>query len=83
MTDNGMQETATGRPSSSANLPTVRRTLVQVGERRGPDVAILAGVAAGERVVTAGQIKLYDGAPVRISSPDTGTRPPTTRRQEP
>jgi membrane fusion protein (multidrug efflux system) len=56
--------------------------LVQVGERRGPDVAILAGIAAGERVVTAGQIKLYDGASVSISSADAGTRPPTAQPQE-
>jgi membrane fusion protein (multidrug efflux system) len=83
MPDNGTQEAAAGHPPSPANLPTVRRTLVQVGERRGTDVAILAGVAAGERVVTAGQIKLYDGAPVSISSADAGTRVPTAQRQEP
>jgi membrane fusion protein (multidrug efflux system) len=82
MTDNGTQEAAAGHPSSSANLPTVRRTLVQVGERRGPDVAILAGVAAGERVVTAGQIKLYDGAPVSISNAAAGTHTPPAQRQE-
>jgi membrane fusion protein (multidrug efflux system) len=82
MTDSGTQEAAAGQPSSPANLPIVQRRLVQVGERRGPDVAILAGVAAGERVVTAGQIKLYDGAPVRISSPDAGTRPPAAGHQE-
>jgi RND family efflux transporter MFP subunit len=82
MPDNGTQEAAAGQPSSPANLPTVQRRLVQVGERRGPDVAIPSGVAAGERVVTAGQIKLYAGAPVRISSPDAGTRAPTAQRQE-
>ena len=42
-----------GSPPPTASLPTVKRTLVQVGERRGTNIAILTGVARGERVVTA------------------------------
>jgi hypothetical protein len=45
-------------------------------------VAILAGVAAGERVVTAGQMKLSDGAPVSISNAAAGTHAPPAQRQE-
>jgi membrane fusion protein (multidrug efflux system) len=75
-------EGPTEPPAPPTNLPTVRRTLVQVGERRGHDVAILAGVAAGERVVTAGQMKLYNGAPASISSADAGTHAPTAQPQE-
>jgi RND family efflux transporter MFP subunit len=62
--------------------PTVERTLVQVGERRGTNVAILGGGTAGERVVTAGQMKLYDGAPVLIADADAGTRAPPAQPQE-
>jgi RND family efflux transporter MFP subunit len=75
-------QAAAGHAPPTANLPTVKRTLVQVGERRGTDVAILAGIPPGERVVTAGQIKLYDGAPVIITSTDTGTRAPLAQPQE-
>ena len=37
---------------------------LRVGEVRGERVAIVEGVSAGERVVTAGQIKLQANAPV-------------------
>lgn len=45
-----------------------RQVFVQVGPTRGDQVAILSGVAAGATVVSAGQIKLQDGAPVRINN---------------
>ena len=82
MTGNGTKAATAGHPTPTANPPTVRRTLVQVGERSGTEVAIRAGVAAGERVVTAGQIKLYNGASVIIASADAGTRPPVAQPQE-
>jgi membrane fusion protein (multidrug efflux system) len=43
------------------------RTRVEVGQRRDAKVEILNGVAANEVVVTAGQLKLRDGAPVTIA----------------
>jgi RND family efflux transporter MFP subunit len=46
---------------------TVARLPVKTGERRGARVAILEGVAPGDRVVTAGQLKLFEGAPVTIA----------------
>lgn len=45
---------------------TVERRAVRVGGRRGDQVMISDGVTAGERVVTAGQIRLRDGATVVI-----------------
>lgn len=55
---------------------TAKLRLVRVGERRENDVAVLDGVKAGETIVTAGQIKLRDGAPVKIdNSVDTATAP--------
>ncbi|WP_025131622.1 efflux RND transporter periplasmic adaptor subunit [Pseudomonas sp. PH1b] len=44
--------------------PTVRRVSVKTGERRDGRVVIDSGLAAGEQVVTAGQIKLSDGAAI-------------------
>jgi membrane fusion protein (multidrug efflux system) len=41
---------------------------VTTGATRGDQVAILAGVAAGDTVVTAGHIKLRDGVPVRVDN---------------
>lgn len=45
---------------------TVERRAVRVGGRRGDQVMIVEGVEPGEKVVTAGQIRLRDGATVTI-----------------
>ena len=54
-------------------------TKVKLGVRRAAQVEIVDGLAAGDVVVTAGQLKLRDGAPVRAigegapaSSPSAG-----------
>lgn len=44
--------------------------VVKLGERQPGTVEILSGLAAGEVIVTAGQLKLYDGASVNSVSPD-------------
>lgn len=44
----------------------VQRRFVQTGERRDGLVVVLDGIQPGEKVVTAGQLKLDDGTPVRI-----------------
>jgi len=44
-------------------------TPVKLGERFGAMVEVLSGLAAGDQVVTAGQIKLRDGAPVAVLPP--------------
>lgn len=41
------------------------RTPVKTGVRRAAQVEIVEGLSAGDEVVTAGQLKLRDGAPVR------------------
>ena len=43
------------------------RTKVDVGQRRDSKVEILTGVDKGDVVVTAGQLKLRDGAPVSVA----------------
>lgn len=41
-----------------------QRVRVKVGQRRGTSVEILEGLAEGDEIVTAGQLKLRDGVPV-------------------
>lgn len=46
----------------------VRQTFVKTGLTRGDQVAILSGVAEGQVVVTAGQIKLRNGSPIVVNN---------------
>ena len=45
------------------------RTPVKTGARWGDNVAILDGLKSGERVMSAGQVKVQNGAQVKIGSP--------------
>ena len=54
---------ASGQPE-----PTVRNVFVTTGATRGDQVAIVDGLAAGERVVTSGQLKLRNGSRVIIDN---------------
>ena len=47
------------------------RRFIETGERREGLVIITKGVQDGEKVVTAGQIKLDNGAPIAISDDKT------------
>ncbi len=42
-----------------------QRVMVKIGQRRGATVEIAEGLKAGDEVVTAGQLKLRDGVPVK------------------
>lgn len=53
------------------------RTKVDVGQRRDAKVEILNGVNKDDVVVTAGQLKLRDGAPVTIAGGGAGNAVPT------
>jgi membrane fusion protein (multidrug efflux system) len=53
---------------SGEKVLSVDVVFVQTGSTRGDQVAIVSGVAPGERVVTAGQIKLRKGARVVIDN---------------
>ncbi|QYM80219.1 efflux RND transporter periplasmic adaptor subunit [Horticoccus luteus] len=62
-----------GQPALS-----VRQQFVKLGDTRGDVVAIEDGVKPGERVVTAGQLKLRNGVEVTINNsiaPATNTAP--------
>ncbi|CAI10153.1 putative HlyD-like secretion protein [Aromatoleum aromaticum EbN1] len=53
-----------------------QRVEVSTGIRRGTRVEVVRGLQAGDVVVTAGQLKLRDGAPVRVVRADgTGEAP--------
>lgn len=47
---------------------TVEQRVVTTGPTRGDQVAVLSGLKAGETVVTAGQLKLRNGAPVFVNN---------------
>jgi membrane fusion protein (multidrug efflux system) len=53
--------------SGQAEL-SVERRFVETGERRDGQVVIRKGLQAGEQVVSAGQLKLDNGAHVRIAN---------------
>jgi membrane fusion protein, multidrug efflux system len=60
---------------------TVLQRFVKLGETRGDQVAVTSGVAAGDEVVTAGQMKLRNGSSVVINnkivpSSDSNPTPP-------
>ncbi len=54
---------ASGQPE-----PTVRNVFVTTGATRGDQVAVVNGLAAGEHVVTSGQLKLRNGSRVIIDN---------------
>jgi membrane fusion protein (multidrug efflux system) len=59
----------------------VERRFVKTGETRDDKVAILSGLAAGEEVVTTGQIKLMPGSKVHVENSEQLKRPPVRPRE--
>ncbi len=57
-----------GPPPPPPDALVVEQTFVTTGPTRGDQVAILSGLKADAEVVTSGQIKLKNGAPVRIDN---------------
>ena len=55
---------AKGKP----NAPTVKQAFVTTGDSRGDQVAILKGISAGTEVVTSGQMKLKNDAPITVDN---------------
>ena len=62
---------------------TVAQRFVTAGATRGDQVAILKGVAAGETVVTAGQLKLRNGSAVLINNQVQPTDNPSSQVPNP
>ncbi len=71
-----------GAPALSPDALVVEQTFVTTGPTRGDQVAVLTGVNPGVDVVTSGQIKLKNGAPVRIDNSVTPADNPNPTPQE-
>ncbi len=74
----GAQAAAVGKGPATSLI--VERRFVRVGAVRGERVALVEGVRAGERVVTAGQIKLQANMPVTIDESAALPAPAETPR---
>jgi membrane fusion protein, multidrug efflux system len=71
-----------GPPPLPPDTQVVEQTFVTSGATRGDQVAILSGIAEGAEVVTSGQIKLKNGAPVKINNTVLPADNPNPRPQE-
>lgn len=65
-------------PDGSKQL-VVEQRFITTGAKRGDQVAILKGLQPGDQVVTAGQMKLRNGAPVRIDNSVVPANSPTPK----
>jgi len=54
--------------AEDAEHPTVKRVVVDAGDRRDGDVVVLSGVKTGDTVVTSGQLKLSPGMQIDASA---------------
>jgi membrane fusion protein (multidrug efflux system) len=48
--------------------PVALQSFVTTGTTRGDQVAVLSGVKEGDEIVTSGQIKLRNGAPIKVNN---------------
>ena len=68
---------------SGEGPPKVTQQRVETGSERGTQVAITKGLSGGETVVTSGQIKLREGAPVRVKDGPQPANPADPQVEEP
>ena len=54
----------------------VQQRFVKLGDTRGDQVAVVSGIAVGDEVVTAGQLKLRNGSPIVINNKVQPTNDP-------
>jgi membrane fusion protein, multidrug efflux system len=57
-----------GPPPLPPDALVVEQSFVTTGAKRGDQIAILSGIREGAEVVTSGQIKLKNGAPVTVNN---------------
>jgi membrane fusion protein (multidrug efflux system) len=57
------------------------RRFVKTGQARDDRVAITSGIAAGDEVVTTGQLKLNPGAAIRVDNGQPLVRPEERPKQ--
>ena len=61
---------------------TAEQRPVTLGQRQGDQIVVENGVAAGEQVVTTGQLGVTPGFKVRIEQPTTATTPSRTEAKQ-
>jgi membrane fusion protein (multidrug efflux system) len=61
----------------------VARVKVETGQRRDGKVEVLSGLVPGDVVVTAGQLKIRDGVPVRVAGAEGGKDAPAAQATPP
>ncbi|MBS0431378.1 MAG: efflux RND transporter periplasmic adaptor subunit [Proteobacteria bacterium] len=76
-----------GKKQDKANAPApdalvVRQTFVTTGATRGDQVAVLTGIREGAQVVTSGQLKLKNGAPIKVDNQFRPSDNPNPNPQE-
>ena len=57
-----------GKDAKGEPMLAARQSFVTTGATRGDQVAVLSGVKAGEKVLSAGGIKLHNGSPVIVNN---------------
>jgi RND family efflux transporter MFP subunit len=73
---------AQAAPANGDQIFTVERRVARVGDAREDRVAILDGLAAGEKIVSEGQLKLQPGMRVRIDNAAALPAAPSPRPRE-
>jgi membrane fusion protein (multidrug efflux system) len=68
-------------PDGKSKL-VAKQTVVQTGERRGDQIAILSGLKEGDRVVSAGQMKVQNGAAITINNTIQPSNDPNPQPRE-
>lgn len=58
----------TGKTKDGQDSFVARQRFVTVGETRGDQIAILSGVTPNDIVISSGQLKLKNGAPIKINN---------------
>ena len=67
---------------TDADKPVAKQSFVTLGPTRGDQVAVLTGVKEGDEVVTAGQMKIRNGAPVAIKNDLQPTNDPNPKPED-
>jgi membrane fusion protein (multidrug efflux system) len=71
-----------GKDAKGQDQLVARQVFVTAGDTRGDQVAIVKGVDAGANVVTAGQLKLHNGSPLKIDNSVQVSNDPNPKPQE-
>jgi membrane fusion protein (multidrug efflux system) len=59
-----------------------RQTVVTTGQSRGDQIAVLSGLNEGDLIVSAGQTKLQNGAPVTVNNAVQPSNDPNPQPRE-